>query len=223
LIVDGGTGYVGATAIDLFASSAGSSYAMEVNGAHVMGSWRRAPVNMGFNRDSTFRNVVVDSGTGAYAFDLQNAIGPTVENCRVLGGDYGISLGDTTGARLRNNRLNVAVAKYDTTGSRLSDFVIEDADPGRIAVVADYTVAPADRYLGVDTTAPRSISLVYARRFPAGALLTIKDETGMASSNSITIGTAGTDRFEDNTPVRVVNANFGVIRLMSNGTKWLVL
>src|SRR6185503_9406784 len=71
LLVDGGAGYTGATAIALKATTAGSSYGMEVNGAHITGKWMRSPVNMGLNKDSTFRNIVIDDGGPGYGIDLQ--------------------------------------------------------------------------------------------------------------------------------------------------------
>lgn len=223
LVVDGGAGYTGATAVALKATSAGSSYGMEINGAHITGKWMRSPVNMGFNKDSTFRNIVIDDGGPGYGIDLQSAITPTVEGCRVLAGSYGITLGNTKGARVRNNRISVTGSKYDASGAMLSDFVIEDADSGSISVASDYVVSASDRYLGVDTTMPRSISLGYAARFPSGAVLVIKDETGSAATNNVSLSTVGGDRFEDNTILHVLSTPFGVVRLTASGTRWLLL
>ncbi len=147
LIVDAGPGYIGTMAIYL-----GTAANMEINGAHVLGTWAAAPIVMGASQGCSLRNVVIDGSTG-WAIDLQNAISPTVENCRIVGGAYGITLGNSSGARLWQNRISVSTARYDLTGSTLSNYYIDDIEPitilnlhagNRLALGSD--VLGADKY-----------------------------------------------------------------------------
>lgn len=96
------------------------------------------------------------------------------------------------------------------------------------AVSGSYTIVAMDDLILVDTTAARALTLPTAASVEPGMTVTIKDATGTAATNNITIGKAGSDQVEGAGgslgTSYVVNANFGKVTLVSDGTsKWLVL
>ena len=91
----------------------------------------------------------------------------------------------------------------------------------RTAVSADYTTA-GDTIIGVtDTSASRTITLASADCVE-GRIIIIKDESGGAGTNNITIATEGTEKI-DGADTQVINANYGVIRLYSDGANWFIM
>ena len=67
-----------------------------------------------------------------------------------------------------------------------------------------------------DTTAPRTITISSAD-VVAGRLFIIKDESGGAAANNITIATAGAETIDGAASVTIIS-NYGAIKLYSNGT-----
>jgi hypothetical protein len=93
----------------------------------------------------------------------------------------------------------------------------------RVAKTANYTITMQDEIVGVtDTSSARTITLPSAATVRSGALYTIKDESGAAVTNNITIARAGSDTIDGATS-KVINTNYGVVTLYSDGTsKWFV-
>ncbi len=90
---------------------------------------------------------------------------------------------------------------------------------------AAYTVLPTDRTVAiVALTAARTLTLPAASAYPAGATLTIVDESGSCSAtNTITISRAGADTINGGTGTGLSMA-FGYVALESNGfNKWTVI
>jgi hypothetical protein len=76
-----------------------------------------------------------------------------------------------------------------------------------------------DVIIGVtNTAAPRTITLSSAD-VANGKFIIIKDESGAASANNITIATEGAELIDGEASVEIT-ADYGVIRLYSNGTNW---
>lgn len=93
----------------------------------------------------------------------------------------------------------------------------------RRAVAANTTITLQDEYIGVtDTTAARTITLLAASTAGSGAVYSVKDESGAAATNNITLARAGSDLIEGATS-KVINTNYGSAKLMSTGTAWVVL
>jgi hypothetical protein len=90
---------------------------------------------------------------------------------------------------------------------------------GYTATAIDYTVLSTDFIVGVtNTVTPRNITLPSAASFKAGGILNVKDESGGAATNNITIvGTV------DGSVNPFISANYGVMRLYSNGSAWFSL
>lgn len=87
------------------------------------------------------------------------------------------------------------------------------------ATGTDYTAKDYDTIIGVtDTSVARTITLPSTSVVP-GKTITIKDESGAAGTNNITIATAGTETI-DGAATATISTNYGVIRLYSDGTNW---
>uniref|UniRef100_A0A6M3Y3J4 Putative tail protein n=1 Tax=viral metagenome TaxID=1070528 RepID=A0A6M3Y3J4_9ZZZZ len=89
-------------------------------------------------------------------------------------------------------------------------------------LVADtpYLTLQDDYYLGVTATASAETTINLSSVIAAsGRTLIIKDEAGNAATNNIIISTEGEEKI-DNVNTIKITANYGVARLMSDGTNW---
>lgn len=79
-----------------------------------------------------------------------------------------------------------------------------------------------DPYVGVtDTTAARTITLPTAWATDEGTTVIVKDESGAAATNNITIqGQAG--ELIDGAASAKIDSNYGALSLLSTGTAWMV-
>lgn len=96
---------------------------------------------------------------------------------------------------------------------------------GRSAQAGNYTILITDpTYIGVTSTAaPRTITLPAASAVPAGKTFTVKDESGAAVTNNITVSRAGSDTI-DGATTKVINTNYGGVTLYSDGvSKWFTV
>jgi len=76
-----------------------------------------------------------------------------------------------------------------------------------------------DTIIGVtDTSVARTITLASADAV-VGRIITIKDESGAAGTNNITIATEGSETI-DGAATNAIIANFGAGRYYSNGSNW---
>ena len=83
----------------------------------------------------------------------------------------------------------------------------------RTVVTGNYTLTDSDVYLGCD--GGHTITLAGAL---SGRRVTIKDEAGTAGASAITVtGTV------DGAANPTISTNYGVIRLISNGTNWFTI
>jgi len=73
------------------------------------------------------------------------------------------------------------------------------------------------------TAAARTITLPLANAVPAGWQTTVKDESGGALTNNITIARAGADTIDGATS-NVINLNYGSRTVYSDGvSKWFII
>jgi len=85
---------------------------------------------------------------------------------------------------------------------------------------ADYTARTSDYYIGVtDTAAPRTISLPPLAQAPSWIQYIIKDESGGAGANNITIDAGGADTIDGAANI-IINSNYGVFRITRSETEW---
>lgn len=67
--------------------------------------------------------------------------------------------------------------------------------------------------------APMTLTLPLTTNYPVGAILTIKDETGILSGvTTVTISCSGSDAFEGGGTTVIMNSPFQSLRIYSNGT-----
>ena len=85
-------------------------------------------------------------------------------------------------------------------------------------VDADYTTE-GETIIGVtDTTVARTITLASSDCVD-GRIIIIKDESGGAGANNITVTTQGSETIDGNSTA-TIDVNYGSLRLYSNGTNW---
>ena len=97
----------------------------------------------------------------------------------------------------------------------------------RVATATDYVTTVNDHIIAVTSTAvPRVIMLSTVSlgegSTTAAFILTVKDESGGAAANNVTITTEGAELI-DGAATAVINTNYGVVRVYSNGTNWFTI
>ena len=105
------------------------------------------------------------------------------------------------------------------------------AAPGSItgyqttSITSDIVIGPADTftYLIVDTTVARQITLPLANSVAAGRLYIIKDASGNAQIDNITIVSAGSDTIDGTTANVTLDSNYGSWDIVGDGVDaWYV-
>jgi hypothetical protein len=165
-------------------------------------------------------NFAVQCGPGAYAIDGNKFFG-------VFGTATVASQGGTP-ARLTlhgNDFSQAAASLLLTTTPTILEVGANYGSKGlppRTAVAANYTATGADRIVGVTSTAAaRTVTLPAASAVPFGKEIVVKDESGAAGTNNITVAAAGADNIDAGTTLAIA-ANYGVQRVYSNGaTRWM--
>jgi len=91
----------------------------------------------------------------------------------------------------------------------------------RVAVTANYTASTNEFFLGVDTSAARSI-LLDATQFTNGQMIVIKDEIGSASVNNITLTASGSQTIDVDYASVAIESPFGAVNLYSDTANWFI-
>jgi hypothetical protein len=123
------------------------------------------------------------------------------------------------------NALNVVTSTG--TGGNLGTLKAEVAF-SRFATAVSYTILLTDVGFGwviavTSTAAARTITLPLANAVPAGWQITVKDESGGALTNNITISRSGSDLIDGATS-NAINLNYGSRTLYSDGvSKWFLI
>jgi LEA14-like dessication related protein len=95
-----------------------------------------------------------------------------------------------------------------------SDFTLVDSSP--------YNVKSSDQRLSVDTsTLAISIILPTNQLNPNRLDLTIKDISGNATTNNITISTEGSEKI-DGQDTAIINGNYDSITIYNDGSNWFI-
>lgn len=145
--------------------------------------------------------------------------------------DYGVYVSDFGAFTVAN----VTVINNDLTNNVTGPYSIVNTGGGntvrdnqgvspRVATATNYTITGYEVVVGVTSTAAaRTITLPAATAVLAGQVFTVKDESGAAATNNITVARAGTDTIDGATS-KVVNTNYGFVRFYSDGvSKWFVV
>jgi hypothetical protein len=85
----------------------------------------------------------------------------------------------------------------------------------RTCVSATTTIATSDYYVGVNYAGACAITLTTGINFDPGQQIIIKDESGAAATNHITITAGGTDKIDGQSTV-TISTNYGVVHLIWN-------
>ena len=124
--------------------------------------------------------------------------------------------------------LTTTLASVGTAGTYVS--VVTDVH-GRVisgkpwqrgtASAATYTVNALDSYVGV-TYAAGAATVTIPAGSAEGRSLLIKDETGNAFVNNITVNASGTDKI-DGAASTLINVNYETINLMYSASSWWIV
>ena len=85
---------------------------------------------------------------------------------------------------------------------------------------AAYTAKAGDQVIGVNRAGPVAITLPSAEVRP-GRIYTVKDESGAAASNNITVATEGSETI-DGSATNVIATNYQGVAYYSDGANWFV-
>ncbi len=104
-----------------------------------------------------------------------------------------------------------------------ANFITIAADDGYVfGNDATINADPGDRLIGVrNTGAPVTVNLLAIAELPAGDTITIKDESGGAATNNITV-TPASETIDGNA-THVISTDFGSVTLYSNGTNYFII
>ena len=87
--------------------------------------------------------------------------------------------------------------------------------------VSSYNIKIDDLFIDVNVSQATTLNL--PANSPIGTNYMIKDSSGNASSNNITIVTQGADTIEGSS-TKVISSNYGLVKLIYDGTnKWLTI
>lgn len=84
-----------------------------------------------------------------------------------------------------------------------------------------YVVQPLDTFLGV-TTSSIAITVELPNTVTTGRVYIIKDVSGAAAANNITVTTVGGTVLIDGATTEVMNTTFESLQFLFNGTKYLI-
>lgn len=91
----------------------------------------------------------------------------------------------------------------------------------RLSIAASATVKKAYRVVGVTSTASARTVTIGSNLVKNGRVITIKDESGGANTNNITIATEGSANI-DGASTYVMSANYESATIYSDGTNWFI-
>lgn len=128
------------------------------------------------------------------------------------------SLGDSENPRIKSyNEIYEASNAYPVISSA------GDAEPSaRHNLSGTIDVAVTDYYLGCNTSSPVLLNLPDAALAGSGKMLIIKDETGQAGTNAITIDASGTQLI-DGQSTYLLNVNYESVSIVSDGNNWSIV
>ena len=172
-----------------------------------------------FSRSSSTGQVLIGQGSGADAQWQAFAGDVTVDGA----GNTAIANNAVTTAKINNAA--VTAAKADLTGAWAHTGLLSANGGFAVKVTVtttNYTAVAADVLIGVtDTTAARTITL-YAISGNVGKVLVIKDMTGAAATNNITVDANASETI-DGALTYAINTNYGSVTLVCDVAGWFIV
>jgi hypothetical protein len=173
-------------------------------------------------------NVGVISESNVIRIGTQGSGSGQQDECFIAGID-GVNLSSSNVVTEVSGQLGTAVI---TAGTGIT---ISTATPNEIIISATgtttltytsvtttpYTVLSTDEFLGV-TTSALAITIDLPNAPATGRVYTIKDVSGLASTNNITVTTVGGSVNIDGATSFVMNTNYQSINVLFNGTAYLI-
>lgn len=94
--------------------------------------------------------------------------------------------------------------------------------PAQVQTATNITLEGIDEYCGVtDTSSPRTITLPTEQH--EGQVFIIKDQSGAAAVNNITIAAGGSETI-DGAASQIINTNYGSLRVICDGSgAWFII
>jgi hypothetical protein len=108
------------------------------------------------------------------------------------------------------------VATLSTGVLNIPDYTGSAAVAYHQVTSASYAASAGDRTIGVNYAGAVAITLASAASVPAGAVVVVKDESGNAGTNNITISPS------IDGVTQVLKVGYDVRRMYSNGTNWFL-
>jgi len=91
----------------------------------------------------------------------------------------------------------------------------------RLVTSNPYVVQSTDEYIGINVATPTTVYLPAIAGIQQGLYVTIKDESGNAKTNNITLSGAGVT--VDGQATYLLNYNYEAVSLIYNGTNWFII
>lgn len=202
---------VSATLGPLWASELNTALSLVDTHDHSSGKGVKVtPAGLNINSDLAFNSNDLTT-VRTVMFDAQSATLADIRAIYSVNGDLYWNNGSGTAVQITSG---ASVQSSASTIARAFE---------RLAVSGNKTILAADTYSYLDTNTGSSIiyTLPAANAVAAGRFYEFKDSTGQAATNNITINRAGADTIDGATSL-VISKNYGVTRLVSDGTsKWM--
>jgi hypothetical protein len=110
--------------------------------------------------------------------------------------------------------------RFTSAGQMMLSCGIENTSTNTTVVSGTYSVAATDLVLLVDTTSARTITLPAPSQ---RSILWIKDKTGTAETNKITVAPNASESIEGVAASKTLSTNWGSWLFASDGTNWFML
>lgn len=184
----------------------------------VSGSGGDISITTGTNTGATPGNILIDAnntGVSSFTVDCEGTASMVSE---------GTFTTTSNSASADAIRLNAASGGIDFTASSNIDFndsTVINLTNDRRASATSFTTAGDTINAITSTAAARTVTLATAD-VHEGKIIYVKDESGGAATNNITVDTQGSETIDGNS-TGTISANYGVLRLYSDGTNWFTL